>query len=114
MYVGTCSCGEVYIGETVRISDFRWKEDTCPAPSATLTDPGKHVLENPGNSFSWKVLTRAPTLKGSVSSTPNALRFKLACTPTKVKKTDFGGLFHSKEKAKNKHSDKSEISNITI
>ena len=63
VYEGTCSCGEVYIGETVRISDIRWKEHTCPAPSATLTDPARHVLENPGHSFSWKVLTRAPQQK---------------------------------------------------
>ena len=65
IYQGTCSCGEIYIGETVRITDIRWKEHTNPIPSAKLTDPAKHVLENPTHSFRWSVLTHAPqqTLK---------------------------------------------------
>ena len=60
IYQGTCSCGESYIGETVRITDIRWKEHTNPAPSAKLTDPAKHVLANPTHSFRWTVLTHAP------------------------------------------------------
>ena len=60
IYQGTCSCGESYIGETVRITDIRWKEHTNPAPSAKLTDPAKHVLANPTHTFRWTVLTHAP------------------------------------------------------
>ena len=60
IYQGKCSCGESYIGETLRITDIRWKEHTNPAPSAKLTDPAKHILENPTHSFRWTVLTLAP------------------------------------------------------
>ena len=60
VYEGLCTCGESYIGETIRIASIRWKEHTSPSPSATLSDPAKHVLENPTHSFTWKVLTRAP------------------------------------------------------
>ena len=63
IYEGICTCGESYIGETVRIADIRWKEHSSPAPSATLTDPAKHVMENPTHYFTWKVLTRAPQQK---------------------------------------------------
>ncbi len=60
IYQGTCSCDEIYIGETVRITTIRWNEHTNPSPSATLTDPVKHVLENPTHTFAWNVLARAP------------------------------------------------------
>ena len=60
VYEGVCTCGESYIGETKRIASIRWKEHTSPSPSATLSDPAKHVLENPTHSFTWKVLTHAP------------------------------------------------------
>ena len=60
IYQGTCSCGEIYVGETNRITDIRWKEHTNPTPSAKLTDPAKHVLENPTHTFQWNVLTHAP------------------------------------------------------
>ena len=60
IYQGTCSCDELYIGETVRITTIRWNEHTNPSPSATLTDPVKHVLENPTHTFAWNVLARAP------------------------------------------------------
>ena len=60
IYQGTCSCGEDYIGETIRIADIRWGEHTHPAPSAKLTDPARHIVENPTHFFTWKVLTNAP------------------------------------------------------
>ena len=60
VYEGICTCGKSYIGETVRNASIRWKEHTTPSPSATLSDPAKHVVENPTHSFTWKVLTGAP------------------------------------------------------
>ena len=63
IYEGKCTCGESYIGETVRITDIRWDEHSKPSPSSTLTDPAKHVMENPTHHFTWKVLTRAPQNK---------------------------------------------------
>ena len=63
IYEGKCTCNEEYIGETVRITDIRWKEHTSPSPTSTLTDPAKHVMENPTHQFTWKVITRAPQNK---------------------------------------------------
>ena len=63
IYEGKCSCGEAYIGETIRITDIRWGEHTHPSPSSTLTDPAKHIVVNPTHTFTWKVLTRAPKQK---------------------------------------------------
>ena len=63
IYEGKCTCDESYIGETVRITDIRWDEHSKPSPSSTLTDPAKHVMENPTHHFTWKVLTRAPQNK---------------------------------------------------
>ena len=62
IYEGKCSCGEEYIGETVRMTDIRWNEH-IPLPNRTLTDPGKHIEENSTHEFKWKVITRAPRNK---------------------------------------------------
>ena len=63
IYEGKCTCDEEYIGETIRITDIRWKEHTSPSPTSTLTDPAKHIMENPTHQFTWKVITRAPQNK---------------------------------------------------
>ena len=58
IYEGTCSCGEVYIGQTDRITDLRWKEHD--KPSKETCDPSKHLYKNPTHVFTWRVLTSAP------------------------------------------------------
>ena len=59
VYEGTCSCGEVYIGETDRIADIRFHEHNTPSPKQN-SDPAKHLIANPTHTFTWKVLTSAP------------------------------------------------------
>ena len=56
VYEGTCSCGEKYIGETVRNAEVRWREHDFLGKS----EPAKHVVLNSGHSFSWRTLCKAP------------------------------------------------------
>ena len=56
IYMGTCSCGEAYIGETKRNVETRWKEHENPKFN---TEPGKHLLENPHHEFRWTILSTA-------------------------------------------------------
>jgi len=56
IYEGTCSYGGKYIGETKRNAQVRWTEhDKMQGKS----EPARHVLENEGHSFTWKVLCNA-------------------------------------------------------
>lgn len=57
VYEGLCSCGENYIGETVRNATIRWKEHENPKHK---TEPGKHLETNPSHSFTWSILSMAP------------------------------------------------------
>ena len=59
---GICSCGETYVGETIRNCKIRWDE---PNNVNKNSEPGKHLARNIEHEFSWYVLTRAPknTLK---------------------------------------------------
>ena len=56
IYMGTCSCGEAYVGETKRNVETRWKEHENPKYN---TEPGKHLLENPDHEFNWTILSTA-------------------------------------------------------
>ena len=61
IYEGTCSCGEIYIGETDRITDTRWNEHDNPsAKHEQNSDPAKHLKKHPTHHFNWKILTSAP------------------------------------------------------
>ena len=61
VYEGTCSCDEVYVGETDRLVSIRWKEHDNPSTKHSQnSDPAKHLLANPTHRFSWKILTSAP------------------------------------------------------
>ena len=54
---GICSCGETYIGETIRNCKIRWDEHN---DVNTNSEHAKHLAKNIENEFSWYVLTRAP------------------------------------------------------
>ena len=57
VYEGTCSCGDIYIGETKRNVEVRWSEhDDLKGKS----EPAKHLSKNPDHKFSWRVLMSAP------------------------------------------------------
>ena len=57
IYKGTCNCKQIYIGETGRNAPTRWKEhDRLKGNS----EPAKHIALNPGHSFTWTLIERAP------------------------------------------------------
>ena len=58
IYKGVCSCGESYIGETVRNVEVRWGEYNNPTKES---NPSKYVKDNVDHTFHWSVLARAAT-----------------------------------------------------
>ena len=58
IYKGGCSCGESYIGETVRNVEVRWGEHNNPTKASNLS---KHIKDNVDHTFHWSVLARAAT-----------------------------------------------------
>ena len=57
IYSGKCSCGETYIGETVRNVETRWSEHKKLTGNS---EPSKHLQANPNHKFTWEVLMNAP------------------------------------------------------
>jgi len=57
LYQGQCSCGALYIGETKRNVQVRWKEHNDPRKNS---EPAKHLYQNPNHSFTWSVIMSAP------------------------------------------------------
>ena len=55
IYEGKCNA--VYIGETKRNAQVCWREHD---QMAGKSEPSKHVLNNIGHAFEWKVITNAP------------------------------------------------------
>ena len=58
IYEGLCSCGKRYIGETVRNSETRWIEHE---DSEGKSEPAKHLRNHTEHSFTWKILSPAPS-----------------------------------------------------
>ena len=56
-YHGKCSCGETYIRETVQKVEVCWKEHNS---SSSISEPSKHLKENEGHSFDWRILMMVP------------------------------------------------------
>ena len=57
IYKGTCSCGEVYIGETERCSHIRFEEHE---DIHKTSEPAKHLVANRTHTFQWEILSSAP------------------------------------------------------
>ena len=57
IYLGTCSCGNSYIGETKRNTIIRWSEHNDPKGKSK---PSKHLAQHPSHAFTWQVLLTAP------------------------------------------------------
>ena len=57
IYKGICSCGETYIGGTIRNVEERWSEHNS---ADNKSEPGKHLADNEGQSFLWSILLAAP------------------------------------------------------
>ena len=60
VYEGNCSCGENYVGESVRNIVLRWAEHEDPNKQS---EQAKRLKYFPDHQFEWKVLTRAPEEK---------------------------------------------------
>ena len=62
IYKGICSCGQTYVGETIRNCKIRYNEDNDTNKNS---EPAKHLATNFEHEFSWFILARAPvnTLK---------------------------------------------------
>ena len=57
IYKGICSCGETYIGETIRNVEERWSEHNS---ADNKSEPAKHLADNKEHSFLRSILLAAP------------------------------------------------------
>ena len=57
IYKGICSCGETYIGETIRNVEERWSEHNS---ADNKSEPAKHLADNKEDSFLWSILLAFP------------------------------------------------------
>ena len=57
IYFGECSCGETYVGETVRNVEVRWAEHNS---SKGKSEPSKHLQINNDHAFVWRIISSAP------------------------------------------------------
>ena len=57
IYKSICSCGETYIGETIRNCKVRCDEHNDINKNS---EPANHIARNTEHKFSWFILARAP------------------------------------------------------
>ena len=57
IYKGTSSCGESYIGETIRNVSIRWEEHNVPT---NKSESAKHLKNNFHHILNWVTLCKAP------------------------------------------------------
>ena len=57
IYKDICSCGETYIGETIRNVEERWSEHNS---ADNKSEPAKHLASNKEHFFLWNILLDAP------------------------------------------------------
>ena len=57
IYKDVCTCGESYIGETIRNVEVRWDEHYNPV---NKSNPSKHIKDNLDRVFNRSVLANAP------------------------------------------------------
>ena len=60
IYKGVCTCGEAYIGETIRNVETRRKEHNIPSDKS---NPSKHIYSHIDHIFNWSTICNAPTNK---------------------------------------------------
>ena len=56
IYKGIFSCGEGYIGETIRNVEVRWEKHNNPMKKS---NPSNHIKDNPDHAFNWSALASA-------------------------------------------------------
>ena len=59
IYKGICSCGETYVGETIRNCKIRCDDHNDVNKNS---EPAKHLARNIEHKFSWFILARAPVI----------------------------------------------------
>ena len=57
IHKGTCSSGEIYIGETTRNASVGWEEHNTPTKKS---EPAKHFKNNFHHVVNWEILCKAP------------------------------------------------------
>ena len=60
IYHDVCSCGETYIGETIKNMETRWNEHNM---RLAKSNPSMHLNSNVTHHFSWSVICKAPVKK---------------------------------------------------
>ena len=53
IYEDNCSCGESYVGETMRNVEVRTAENNDPTNNS---EPARHLKQNKSHKFTWKVI----------------------------------------------------------
>ena len=56
IYIGTCTCNQVYNGETARNLEVRVNEHS---DINRQSEPTKHIKTHPEHKFTWDILTSA-------------------------------------------------------
>ena len=57
IYIGDCSCDQIYIGEIVRNDNIRWNENE---DKYSKSEPTKLLKENPTHKFTWTIIGKDP------------------------------------------------------
>ena len=57
IYKEVCTCGEIYIGETIRNVEVCWDEHNNPM---NKSNPSKHTKDNLDHVFNWSMFANAP------------------------------------------------------
>ena len=60
IYHGVCSCGETYIGETIKNVETKWNEHNMLSKKSNRS---KNLNSNITHHFSWSVICNAPVKK---------------------------------------------------
>ena len=57
IYIGTCSCDETYIGETIFNASVGWKEHNDPTKKS---EPANHWKKKKNHVWNWVILCKTP------------------------------------------------------
>ena len=87
IYKGYCSCGESYIGETIR--NVQKRQNGLDNP-INKSNPSKHIKENLDHVFNWSVLANAP--KNMFQRKVPEANYIVLEKPTPNEQLELGGL----------------------
>ena len=73
IYKGICSCGETYVGETIRYCEIKWDEHNDVNKNS---ESAKHLATNIEHEISWYILARAPE---NIRQNFGSILYKINC-----------------------------------